>query len=586
MADDDPLQAAGESNPSDPQDPWIGQMVGNYVLIQLLGHGGMGVVYLARHESLDRLAAAKFLSAEMAADAEYVERFLREAKLAAKLSHNNIIHVHDAGSLGENIHFIIMEYVEGCDLGSLLNELGVIPVPTAVACIQQAADALGYAHKKHIIHRDIKPGNLMLTPAGAIKVGDLGLAKSVEFESDVSLTQPMTVVGTAAYMSPEQVRGSKNVDSRTDIYSLGATFYHLVTGKLPYEDTILAVVMDKLLNHPAPEPHHANPKLDADICKIIKKMMAKKLEDRFQTMEEVVAVLGKYQSRTTHPEQPISELVAIVPDKLFHDPRVSRKIAAVSARPKPSAKKALIIGACVLVAGLAGYLAAVFAPHHDEAATPVEASKPAEPEAPPTPPPSAVAATTTTETAKETGETSKPIDGTDARLFGSLMIADFEKSSFMNNVGGLMRGFASQKPPAKSKFSVTNLQAGPDGVPTKGLQIEYDISNPGSWAGCRMDLAKLDTTDYRTISLKVKNGVEKQKTTFSLVLEVLTPNPYRKSVVIRDIGDEWKTLNIPLADFGLPQHKPLNGMGFLFNEITARDTTKGVVLIDDVMLLK
>jgi serine/threonine protein kinase len=288
-------------------DPWIGQNLAGYSIIQRIGEGGMGIVYLARHQSLNRLAAVKFLGAHMVSDKAYVERFLHEARGAAKLNHPNIVQVYDAGSMGEDVYFFIMEYVEGKDLGTLLREMRIIPVGEAVKFARQACAALAYAHRNQIIHRDVKPDNFMLTAESTIKLGDLGLAKWTGDEASGGMTQTGVVMGTPFYISPEQVRGAKDVDARADIYSLGASLFHMVTSKIPFEGPSPAVIMAMHLNNAVPEPSRINPALDRDICAIIKKMMAKKPEERYQSMDEVDAVLAEYQSRKSHPTQPLGQ---------------------------------------------------------------------------------------------------------------------------------------------------------------------------------------------------------------------------------------------------------------------------------------
>ena len=319
MADDEQsIEKPGEPGPAPADDaspvpddtamdPWIGQLLAGYYIIRRIGEGGMGIVYLARHQSLNRLAAVKFLGAHMVTDKAYIERFLHEARGAAKLSHPNIVSVFDAGSMGSDIFFFIMEFVEGKDLGSLLRELHILPVSQAIDYVRQATEALAYAHGKQIIHRDIKPDNLMLTGDGVIKVGDLGLAKWIEDDASGGMTQTGVVMGTPFYISPEQVRGARDIDLRADVYSLGATLFHLVTGKIPYEGTSPAVIMAMHLNNPVPEPSKINPGLDRDICAIIKKMMAKKPDERYQTMEEVNAVLAEYQARGSHTPQIVGQ---------------------------------------------------------------------------------------------------------------------------------------------------------------------------------------------------------------------------------------------------------------------------------------
>jgi serine/threonine protein kinase len=280
-------------------DPWIGQRLAGYTILRRIGVGGMGIVYLARHESLDRLAAIKFLTRHLTVEPAYVELFLREARAAAKMNHPNIVGVYDAGCVGDEVYYFIMEYVEGRDLGAVQNELGNIPVGEAVGYIRQAAAALGYAHKKNIIHRDVKPENLLLTKEGVIKVADLGLAKWIGDES--TMTQSGWVLGSPHYISPERLRDAQTVDPRSDVYSLGATLYHLLTGRIPYEGSP-PVVMSMHLHAPLPNPREANPNLDYDICDILQRMMSKDPADRYQNMEDVEKALAAYLDAPSHPD--------------------------------------------------------------------------------------------------------------------------------------------------------------------------------------------------------------------------------------------------------------------------------------------
>jgi len=341
-------------------DPWVGQYLSDYYIIRRIGEGGMGIVYLARHQSLDRLAAVKFLGAHMVDDKGYIDRFLNEARGAAKLNHPSIVSVYDAGSIGENIYYFIMEYIEGRDLGTLLRERRVFPVPEAVGYIRQAALALGYAHKKRIIHRDIKPDNLMLTNEGVIKVGDLGLAKWIADDGSGGMTQSGIVMGTPFYISPEQVRGSRDVDWRSDIYSLGATLHHMVTGRIPYEGTSPAVIMAMHLNNPVPEPSHVNTSLDSEICAIIKSMMAKNVEDRFQTMEQVDAILADYQAGKMRSAQfspaaaaPLAYAPPTEPQQLPSEPPERlRSPNILQSEPGAPVKIATIIGVSIIIAAV------------------------------------------------------------------------------------------------------------------------------------------------------------------------------------------------------------------------------------------
>ncbi|MBI4024443.1 MAG: protein kinase [Verrucomicrobia bacterium] len=281
------------------EDPLIGQQVSNCVLTQRLGQGAMGVVYEARHVTLDRRVAIKFLAAHLASDPTYVERFLREARAAARLNHANLIAVYDAGADG-GIYYIVMEFVEGSDLSKLLKERQVLEEGETMYLGQTGAIALGYAHRHGIIHRDIKPQNLMLTTEGDLKVADLGLAKQLNDEN-ASMTMSGVVMGTPYYISPEQVRGAKDIDGRADIYSLGVTLYHLVTGRVPFQGSSSAEIMSKHLTEPLPWPRTIRPDLSEGFCKLLYKMMAKDAKDRFQTMEDVAAVLSDLASGRVNP---------------------------------------------------------------------------------------------------------------------------------------------------------------------------------------------------------------------------------------------------------------------------------------------
>ncbi len=268
-------------------DPLIGSTVGAYVLERPLGRGAMGMVYLARHQETGQHFAIKFLSGDFAHKSEFVTRFHHEANACATMNHENVMHVFDAGEDG-GLHYMVMEYVDGVSLSHFLDVQEKVRESQALPWMKQAARALAYAHSQGIVHRDLKPENIMLTHAGVVKLADLGLSKSLDADESLSMTMSGTVIGTPYYISPEQTRDAKRVDARTDIYSLGATFYHLCAGRPPFHGTSAADVMAKHMNEQAVPPQRVNVALSDGFGAIILRMMAKDPDDRFQNMEEVV----------------------------------------------------------------------------------------------------------------------------------------------------------------------------------------------------------------------------------------------------------------------------------------------------------
>ena len=234
--------------------PTVEQLSGRFPqleILELIGHGGMGAVYKARQRELDRLVALKILPPEVSSDPAFAERFSREARALAKLSHANIVGVYDSGkatgplprgegrdasaSLGEGdvLYYLTMEYIDGVNLRQAM-QAGSISPEEAVAIVPQICDALQYAHDEGIVHRDIKPENVLVDAKGRVKIADFGLAKLLQHEpTDFTLTQAQQVMGTPRYMAPEQMAASANVDHRADIYSLGVVFYELLTGEVP-----------------------------------------------------------------------------------------------------------------------------------------------------------------------------------------------------------------------------------------------------------------------------------------------------------------------------------------------------------------
>ena len=253
----------------------------------------MGVVYEALQTKLDRKVALKVLTAELAARPEFLQRFEREAKAAAALNHPNVVQVHDFGD-AHGWHYLIMEYVEGENLSAYVDEHGKLPVNTALDLVEQAAQALKAALEKSIIHRDIKPSNLMLTPAGRVKVSDLGLAKILTEESDVTVSG--IGIGSPHYIAPEQADNARHVDHRADIYSLGLTLLFLLTGRRPFEGGTPFSIVLAHVNKPLPSGLELGTELPAEVEHLIQRMSAKNPDDRYQTYDSLIADLQRVKA--------------------------------------------------------------------------------------------------------------------------------------------------------------------------------------------------------------------------------------------------------------------------------------------------
>jgi eukaryotic-like serine/threonine-protein kinase len=264
------------------------QILPGFELIRKLGEGGMGVTYLARQVSMHRLVALKVLRKSLSRSSEFTERFRREARLSGKLNHVNIVQAIDVGE-AEGYHYLVMEYVEGKTLKELLPSSGALDEETALHIAMQMARALAYANQSGIVHRDIKPDNILVTADQVAKLCDFGLAK--QSEEDSGLTQAGMAMGTPHYISPEQARGETDIDIRGDIYSLGATLYRVATGATPFSGPTAAVVMTKHLSEQLPWPQDVNPDVSDGVSRVIEKMMAKDRASRYSTPEELIADL-------------------------------------------------------------------------------------------------------------------------------------------------------------------------------------------------------------------------------------------------------------------------------------------------------
>ncbi|MCI0343745.1 MAG: protein kinase [Planctomycetales bacterium] len=264
--------------------------IAGYQILEKIGEGAMGAVFKAKQVSMDRLVAIKVLTPDLGKDSRFVGRFLSEARAVAKLSHVNIISGIDVGE-SNGVHYFAMEYVDGETLGARLRREGALPEAQAVEIALQIARALDHAHKHGLIHRDIKPDNIMIARNGVAKLLDLGLAR-METPTSPARTEQGTALGTPNYISPEQARADSRVDIRADLYSLGATFYHMLTGEVPFTGAA-TVVMTRHISEPPVPPHFRRPGVGAGVSAVTLKAMEKDPADRYQSPTELIEDLDR-----------------------------------------------------------------------------------------------------------------------------------------------------------------------------------------------------------------------------------------------------------------------------------------------------
>jgi serine/threonine-protein kinase len=334
------------------------ERIGPYKVHDLLGTGGMGRVYRGLDEALQREVALKVLLPALAADSEFVARFTREARAAALLNHPNITQIYATGQEGA-IPWFAMELIRGCSLETLARDRGAIEPYEAASYIAQAAAGLRHAAQKGLIHRDVKPSNLMLTEEGIVKVTDFGLAKAAQ--ADSHLTATGEVLGSPGYISPEQAQGQPT-DHRSDIYSLGATFYHLVTGRLPFQAPTAVAMILKHMNEPLRSPRAVNAAIPFPIASLIQRMMAKRAGERYQDYDALLRDLERAVGETQRLRGPETG-TATVRRSAAPAPKAPAEAAAdrTAVRPEaprvpetPSGMPLLPVGLMIAVLGLAG----------------------------------------------------------------------------------------------------------------------------------------------------------------------------------------------------------------------------------------
>lgn len=270
----------------------INRKIRNFEIKELIATGGMAAIYKAVQLSLDRIVAVKILHGHLAQDKDFIVRFEREAKAAANLQHENIVNIIDYGR-DEDVYFIAMEYVDGKSLKEILNLVKFVPQEIALAMAGEISKGLDYAHQKGIVHRDVKPANILIGYDGTVKIADFGLAQAQDL---TSITVTGSIVGTPAYMSPEQAAGKK-VDIRSDIFSFGVVVYEMLTGIKPFKGDNYSSVIHEILTVAPPKPVEANPLVSKDISNIIERMLEKDPDKRYQQCNEVSLEINNYLRR-------------------------------------------------------------------------------------------------------------------------------------------------------------------------------------------------------------------------------------------------------------------------------------------------
>ncbi|MEO1535969.1 MAG: serine/threonine-protein kinase [Planctomycetota bacterium] len=266
-----------------------GQKIPGFKILGKLGAGAMATVFRAVQLSLDRDVAIKVLPRKFSQNPQFIERFYAEGRSAAALNHPNIVQAFDVGKAGE-FHYFVMEFVDGRTVYDDIVKQKRYPEKDAVEVMIQVAEALLHAHEKGLIHRDVKPKNVMITKEGVVKLADMGLARAVS-DKEAAEAEAGKAFGTPYYISPEQIRGEREIGPPADIYSLGATFYHMVTGSVPFEGKNPSAVMHKHLKTDLVPPDHVNPKLSAGVSEVIEMMMAKSPSSRYKTCKDLLVDL-------------------------------------------------------------------------------------------------------------------------------------------------------------------------------------------------------------------------------------------------------------------------------------------------------
>jgi len=332
-----------------------GSEVGDYLIRERIGVGGMGEVYLAEQKSMKRPVALKILHEDLIRDKAYLERFYREVRILAQIEHPNVVRAIEAGYNGK-VYYFSMTFIDGKDIKRLLDEGRQFPEKEAIWIASEIAHALKYAWEKHgILHRDIKPANIMLTNENEVKLMDLGISKKMKGE-DVELTMAGMMVGSPQYVSPEQAKGLKDLDFRADMYSLGASLYHILTGSPPYPGENAMEVLAKHLDDPVPDPRNLRPSVSQATVDLIKMMMAKNKDNRFPDWDECIGMMEEIMDELSKPPAaPVGSAAPLKePVKGQPAPAAAKKAAVSRKGLSPLVK--IILYSVLLVIFLSGFI--------------------------------------------------------------------------------------------------------------------------------------------------------------------------------------------------------------------------------------
>jgi serine/threonine-protein kinase len=307
----------------------VNKQIGGYKLVRRIGEGGMGEVYLAEQLTMHRTVALKILHNKWADDEEFRKRFLLEARAAGKLNHQNLIQVYDVNKY-QGKYYFSMEFIDGVTVEDLIRHEGALPVEKVIDICMQVCQALKYLANHNIVHRDIKPANIMVTKDGTVKLGDFGFIQSVW---DAELMQEGTTIGTPDYISPEQARGERNLDVRSDIYSLGASLFHMLTGKTLFQGSCSKVMRDHIETTP-PKLEDLRKDLPKDLKRMLEKMTAKQPIDRYQTPDEVIKDLELLKIDVAHKDGAIpssrSQILNVITAEKERIATLEKQLAAKS----------------------------------------------------------------------------------------------------------------------------------------------------------------------------------------------------------------------------------------------------------------